>query len=409
MVERTDHLVNFLALADGELTRQRLYKFLGKLPASYGHLFIDACHAEAVIGARGAFGKEVDAQGFNVSDSDAQRILETQTLARFPNIGAVMATTRDQEAHEWSKIESGVFTHELLSGLEGAADVNGDGEIEYSEIEAFIASANQSIRDHRAVPHVVALAPRQNSRAPLVDLRESSGTGFLEGDFAPLGHFSIELEGGQRYLDANLGEGSSPRIAVPAGASLFVVAAGREAALKVGADQVVRVENLSFKPRELASRGSIESAYRTALFEQPFGRSFYVGFATATGRSPIALESPRPAETAVEPLVEPSNVRRGVAIGSFCLSGAALVAAGVTGGLTWHAKREFDQTDLQRPASEARDRYNRYGTAAVATGSLAAAAAIAGWLLWPDAGDAVVSLTLPSHGGAPGVSWTQAW
>jgi len=35
----------------------------------------------------------------------------------WPTVGVVIATTAGQEAHEWSQLESGVFTHEVISGL----------------------------------------------------------------------------------------------------------------------------------------------------------------------------------------------------------------------------------------------------------------------------------------------------
>jgi uncharacterized caspase-like protein len=48
-----------------------------------------------------------------------------------------MASASNTQAHEWDDYQTGVFTHELLSGLRGGADVNGDGRVEYSEMAAF--------------------------------------------------------------------------------------------------------------------------------------------------------------------------------------------------------------------------------------------------------------------------------
>ena len=45
-----------------------------------------------------------------------------------------------------------MFTHELLSGMLGAADVNGDLVVEYTEVQAFVAAANRDIKDPRAIP-----------------------------------------------------------------------------------------------------------------------------------------------------------------------------------------------------------------------------------------------------------------
>ncbi len=55
----------------------------------------------------------------------------------------VIATARDQQTHEWDAYAGGVFTHQVISGLRGAADVNRDGRVEYSEVHAFLTSANR--------------------------------------------------------------------------------------------------------------------------------------------------------------------------------------------------------------------------------------------------------------------------
>jgi hypothetical protein len=116
----------YLALLDAGLTETVLYdQVLATLPAAYVHLIIDACNAAAVLGVRG-FDRELDARSQPLAPSE----LADATWQRHPAVGAIVATTADEETHEWSRFESGVFTHEVLSGLAGAADVNGDGAVE---------------------------------------------------------------------------------------------------------------------------------------------------------------------------------------------------------------------------------------------------------------------------------------
>ncbi|MEO7734175.1 MAG: hypothetical protein ABIY55_24645 [Kofleriaceae bacterium] len=56
----------FLAMLDGALTRERLYDdVIGRMPAAYVHLIVDACNAGAVVGVRGPV--EVDAQEAEVT------------------------------------------------------------------------------------------------------------------------------------------------------------------------------------------------------------------------------------------------------------------------------------------------------------------------------------------------------
>jgi hypothetical protein len=387
----------FLALTDAELTRDRLYsEVLDKLPASFVHLFIDACHAEGVVGVRGVLGTETDARAEPVTPQERQRFLEATTLARYPHVGVVLATAADQQAHEWSQIESGVFTHELLSALSGAADVNGDGVVEYSEVQAFVASTNRDVGDERAVPRVIAVAPRLNPHQPLATLGAQATTAQLAGA-THLGHFFVELESGQRYLDANLSSDFLVRIAVPAG-RLFVVAGDREAEIRPRAGDIVRFEKLGWRKRSVAVRGSIEASLRRALFGSSYGPTYYRGFVDSSGVAGVVNWD----ATAGLPLAKDA-VRRPLAVGAWALGGAALITACATGALAIQARRDFDATNLQRPASEARSRVITYSTIAGVTGGVAVAAALAGWLLWPGAEEWQVGPIVGAGGSGAGL------
>src|SRR5262249_19585585 len=149
-------------------------------------------------------------------------------------VGVVIAATAGEEAHEWSRFESGVFTHEVISGLLGAADVNRDGQIEYSELAAFIAAANRDLTDPRAAPRVIARPPLRDRSWPLVAVDSLRDAVFLTGDPSAIGHFYLELDNGQRYLDAHLTTAAA-RIALPAHARVFVRTATREATIATGA------------------------------------------------------------------------------------------------------------------------------------------------------------------------------
>jgi uncharacterized caspase-like protein len=114
-----------LALLDGELTQKVLYDhILGALQARYIHLMVDACHAEAVVHPRDAQAAVID-----VAPADVAGYLSDKTLARFPHVGAIVASTSSTQAHEWDVYQGGVFTHEVLSGLRGAAAVAGNRHV----------------------------------------------------------------------------------------------------------------------------------------------------------------------------------------------------------------------------------------------------------------------------------------
>jgi len=157
---------SFLSLLDAPLTQALLYdEILPHLPGRAVHLIVDACHAEAVVRPR-----DLNVGIGDVTEDDRARYRARWTLDRFPHVGAVIASNVSAQAQEWDRYRQGVFTHEVLSGLRGAADVNGDGRVEYSELEAFLAAANRSVRDDRARPSVLVRVPAIDARAPLVNL-----------------------------------------------------------------------------------------------------------------------------------------------------------------------------------------------------------------------------------------------
>ncbi|MEL6546991.1 MAG: caspase family protein, partial [Myxococcota bacterium] len=143
---------------DGALTRAELYRdVIEPSPAAFNHLIIDACNAYFMVAARGA----TAAGDYR---SLVRSFVAQESLDRFPNTGVLVSTVGDAEVHEWSKIQSGVFTHQLRSALSGAADADRDGRVDYNEVEAFLAAANGKVEDPRARVNVFARAPALNAR-----------------------------------------------------------------------------------------------------------------------------------------------------------------------------------------------------------------------------------------------------
>jgi Caspase domain len=361
----------FLAMLDGALTRDRLYNdVIARMPAATVHLIVDACNAGAVVGVRGP--NEIDARQAEVTIGERIAVAEGAQRA-WPTVGVVVATTAGQEAHEWSRIESGVFTHEVISGLLGAADVNQDGRVEYSELAAFIAAANRDIPDPRAAPRVIARPPQIDHNAPLVAIDTLRDTVLLTGDAAPLGHFYVELANGVRYVDAHFAAGATARIALPAGTRAFVRTDTREA--EVAGDGNVAIDRLAFHPIGVRSRGSLDVAYRVGLFHHAYGDAYYRGFVDSAGLVGVAFAPETPPGA-------PRPDRR-LAIGLAIVAGAAGVTAIASGAFAYSAKRDYDATDLQTAAHQAAQRYTRDARIAIATGVVAIGAAAASYLVWP--------------------------
>jgi len=395
-----------LTLLGGRLDRRGLAKALERMPADYIHLFIDACHAGALVGVRGGrddpFAHQVSAAVEPVSRAEALDLDADRLTERLPGLGVLLASSADQEAHEWVRFRAGVFSHELLSSLAGPADVNADRRIEYSEIHAFVTAANRGVRDPRAAPRIIAIAPRRNRNVAVVDLARLRGVHLLTGDPRGLGHFFIELASGQRYLDANLDETPRVAIALPDRTRAFLRTADREADLPAGGG---RLADLEFTDRSRQERGSLDETYRRSLFTAPYGRTYYMGFVDRTGTvgvrffEPLELSRAAPEE----------SWRRPLALTSLALAGASLLGCVVTGALALDARADFDQTGIEQDAHVASRRYADYGTAALVTGAGAAAFGLLGWLLWPAEVEAGAGPGVGLAAGAPLATYTWTW
>ena len=385
---RDEHGEAFLVLLDGALTQKSLYEdVLGRMPTTFTHLIVDACHAGGVVGVRGGggfFEHEADTRSTTTTEGDVEPILQATPLTRYPQIGVVLATTVDEETHEWSAIESGVFTHELLSGLLGAADINGDLVIEYSEIQAFVAAANRDIKDPRAIPHVIARPPAANQNVPLLALADIAGMRLVRGDPSALGHFHIELANGQRYLDAHIDTGTSMVLALPDATAAFLRTETREAALPVRG--AIALDKLAMARREVEGRGSVEVAYQTALFASGYGRPYYQGYVDSIGA--VGVIFPEPAVRMRKPVAQ-RRTRRRFAIGAVVVGGIAAVTSVTSGILAYEAHTDFESTTLQRAAHDAQARYDRDVPVAIISGGVSIVAAGIAWWVWPRSAIAV--------------------
>jgi hypothetical protein len=263
-----------LALLDGGLNHDFLYReVLEKLPADEQHLLIDACHAEAVVRPR-----DGRAEVVNVSAEQANAFLVQSTLARFPHAGAILAATNSTEAHEWDAIRHGIFTHELLSALRGASDVNHDRRIEYSEVYAFMAAANRQVGDYRARLAVVVKPPDINRRAPLLSLSEFPRANSAWLSDVPGGYGIVELDDahGRRLATLHSDQTFAADLLVPAKVTLYVRAGQKEASFQASAGEIVAFSSLKFRDA-IRARGAVEDAVRRGLFAAEYGRSYYHG------------------------------------------------------------------------------------------------------------------------------------
>jgi hypothetical protein len=275
-----------VSLLDGAFTRTDLYeKVVAPSRASFLHLIVDACDSYFLVNSRGALPvapARVEA---------VKSLLATRELARYPHVGAVLSTTREQESHEWSAIRSGVFSHQVRSALAGAADVNADGRVEYSELQAFVAAANQGVEDVRGRLEVSIQPPALDRATPLVDLGGEPRLGFLLLPTGLEGRLWVEDARGLRVTELHKARERSVVLGLPLGRGYHLRASGREAPFQLSrAGAVVDATGLSWRENAFASRGAVEDAFRDRLFSVPFGPPFYNGYMASLGQTPVAPE-----------------------------------------------------------------------------------------------------------------------
>lgn len=367
-----------LSFLDQGLTKEGLLQRLAELQTRYIHLIIDACYAGAVVGVRGAFDNELTGHQVDVTAADVSRLVDRSSLQQLPGLGLLLASSVDQESHEWSGFESGVFSHEVLSGLYGPADINRDGAIEYSELRAFIAAANREVSDPRALPNIIASPPARNHSAVLLHMDTLRDVGMLEGNLSSLGHFHVELVTGQRWLDANLGDQVKTRLVLPAGVKSYIRSGQREASVDAESGQVVTLTQLDMKPASASTKGAVDSAFRIALFRSPYTMTYYKGYVDSVGAVAVRFDQPAMVGPAAEP--EPPWFTI-FGAGLLGVGGLFAVSCGVAGVLTWFGYNDYSAARYQREAYDANQRILVYGNVTWVAAVVSAVAAGAGAVL----------------------------
>ncbi len=279
----------WVSLLDGKLTRSDLFRdVVRRSHADFNHLIIDACDSYYFVSSRGA--AAAAERGPDRSDA-IRRYLSAEDLAAYPNTGALVSTSGDRESHEWSIYRGGVFSHAVVSALAGAADVNGDGQIDYSEVGAFLQAMSAGVDDPRARLDVYVHPPAQALSAPLWSL--GSYQRFLRLGPDLVGQFFVEDPAGARVMDFNKAAGTTVVVAMPEEKGAYtLVAPGREAELPDG-PLVADASASKWAETSVVARGDVASALARGLFQVPFGPSFYAGFIAASGSFlPVRVDGP---------------------------------------------------------------------------------------------------------------------
>jgi len=365
----------YITLEDLRITGADLAGIFAKVPATKIHVIADACASYFLAYSRGPGGERrpIDG-GFGVG-----------TLASDSRVGFLLSTSSARESHEWDAFQSGVFSHEVRSGLYGAADADGDGTISYREIAAFISRANASIPNERYRPDIHARSPHGGD--VLIDLRHVSGRR-LEIDGKHAGRYFLEDSRGVRIADIHTAEGQSLSLLRPAPAGrtyLRRLGDGKEFIIE-SKNEIIALADLKPDEPRYSVRGAAHDSF-TALFALPFNKDVVASY-------PQTEEAPPPPQVAemqqqtMKHAAASESWRLPVGVGALGLGAIALVSGAYLTISSTNARAEYDlrhvgtsQIQIQRKNDEIQNDQVMagllYGTAVAFVGTGLAV------LLWP--------------------------
>lgn len=376
----------YITLEDARITGADLAGAFARLPATRIHLVVDACASYFLAYGRGPGGKRRALESF----------AQAPELASDGRVGLLLSTSSARESHEWEAFQAGVFSHEVRSGLYGAADADGDGVVSYREIAAFVARANVAVPNERFRPDVHARPPRGGG--DLLDLREAR-TRRIEIDGRHAAHYFLEDARGVRVLDVHNAPGQALTVVKPPpGSALFLrrVLDDRELSIPASED-VVAIASLEPRDPRIASRGAAHESFRT-LFAQPFDQRSVLEWRDAPPPPP-----PPDADGGDVGARPPRLATRQIVGLGVAGAGAALVAAGITFSLSASSARsELATGASQADALAANDRIAQRNSLA-AVGYVAGGVALAtgaALFFWPDPSTRTRVAVQPVGGGA---------
>lgn len=373
----------YITLEDARLTgRDLAERVIARIGAARAHVIVDACGSFFLAYGRGPGGER------RAVDATITRF----DLAADPTVGLLLSTSSARDSHEWDAVQGGVFSHEVRSGMLGAADADGDGKITYREVAAFVARANAGIANERFRPDVHARAPAAGDPV-LVDVRKAQAKR-IEIDGRHAGHYIVEDSKGVRHAELHSAPGQAISLVRPSDDKLYILRAGaaagaaeREYAVSPDAE-IVALASLDDAEPRARSRGAIHEAFQM-LFTVPFDRSAVDEYREP---SPEELAAARadgagsPRDAASARLTPRSSTRRTVGWATLGGGAAGLATAGALALASSSVASGAGANEAQADIADRNDRISTLNTGATIGLVAGGVAALVGGalLLWPD-------------------------
>jgi len=359
----------YVLLENDRWNARRLAELVERPGADEVHLIVDACNSGLLAASRGPGGRRRPFAGFS----------QMGPLVENPRVGLLLSTSSGRESHEWERFQAGVFSHEVRSGLYGAADADHDGRVSYREIAAFVDRANAAIPNERFRPDVLARPPAGSDS--LVSLQVGLGRR-VEVRTRQGSHWVLENGVGVRVADFHPGPDHEMSIVRPGNELLFLRrvpektdSAEEEYALPTGTD-VVQLADLEAAIPRVAMRGAAHESF-SLIFSLPFD------LATVKAHERPSREHARPVASPRTDHV--SDWRRPTGITALGV-GAALAATGAALWLSGETIRRDGESGVsQRDLAVRNQRVTDRRTASFVTLGFAGVATAAGLILlaWP--------------------------
>lgn len=256
------HGEGHITLQDGPLSRTEFFEnILARIPGRTQHIIIDACKSYFLVFDRG------DTEIRTPYENPFEHANE---FNHKPTVGFFLSTSSSENSHEWEAFQAGVFSHEIRSGLRGAADVNGDNRISYRELAGFVHLANSSIPNEKYRPNFLAMPPVDHDTLVTLDAYQAAP---LLLDVEVSHHFYVEDPEGVRLLDMRP-EQHALSLYLPQGRHLFLHDQDLHKEYVLPHSGRVLLSNLSPQTPRSTARGAAHEAFKR-LFATPFGKRAY--------------------------------------------------------------------------------------------------------------------------------------
>jgi len=350
----------YVHLKSGRFTTRDLYSHL--FAPSGGDpvvLMVDACNAALLVNSRGAGTRRKARQS-------------RMNLEQYPNVGVVLSSSSVGEVHEWGRYLAGVFSHEVRSALVGPADLDGDDKVTFAEVAAFIAAANDKVKNPTIRISAYIRPPLNAPNLALVDLKQARFHARVRIDKSIAGKAHVVDGDLVRYADFHKTGAQSFWLGLVRPGPYTVVQGSKEHRLPAEArGDVTLADYPAVQRTAVRSRGTHSDYFDRTLFHQPYGTSFAANYLKSDWLDSLTVERD----------IEQPWYENGPA---WATLGAGLISLGVAGGFTAQAfsvSREAANTPWGDKRVQLNQEISRHETTAGVLYGIGGAAVV-GSILW---------------------------